>query len=72
MKYSEMYLETCFETGEKPTKKGYEDFEAWRKRVEAFFEKEASNGLGNIHQRIMSDIFGVYPLQDISQSQGKL
>ena len=49
MKYSEMYLETCFETGEKPTKKGYEDFEAWRKRVEAFFEKEASNGLGNIH-----------------------
>ena len=72
MKYSEMYLETCFETGEKPTKKGYEDFEAWRKRVEAFFEKEASNGLGNIHQHIMSDIFGVYPLQDISQSQDKL
>ena len=32
-----MYLEMCFETGEKPTKKGYADFEAWRKRVKALF-----------------------------------
>ena len=37
MKYSEMYLETCFETGEKPTKKGYCSFQEWRKRVDALF-----------------------------------
>jgi len=37
MKYSEMYLETCFETGEKPTKKGYCGFQEWRKRVDALF-----------------------------------
>ena len=32
-----MYLETCFETGEKPTKKGYCSFQEWRKRVDALF-----------------------------------
>ena len=32
-----MYLETCFETGEKPTKKGYCSFQDWRKRVDALF-----------------------------------
>mgnify|MGYP001445667602 CR=1 FL=1 len=37
MKYSEMYLETCSETGEKPTKKGYCSFQDWRKRVDALF-----------------------------------
>ena len=37
MKYSDMYLETCFETGEKPTKKGYCGFQEWRKRVDALF-----------------------------------
>ena len=37
MKYSEMYLETCFETGQKPTKKGYCSFQEWRKRVDALF-----------------------------------
>ena len=37
MKYSEMYLETCFETGEKPTKKGYCSFQEWRMRVDALF-----------------------------------
>ena len=44
MKYSEMYLETCFETGEKPTKKGYKDFQAWRKRVEALFDDTPTEG----------------------------
>jgi hypothetical protein len=38
---SEMYLETCSETGEKPTEKGYKDFKAWRERVEAFFERNS-------------------------------
>ena len=37
MKYSEMYLETCSETGEKPTKRGYCSFQEWRKRVDALF-----------------------------------
>tara|TARA_Y100000780_G_scaffold200650_1_gene192721 strand:- start:89 stop:217 length:129 start_codon:yes stop_codon:yes gene_type:complete len=41
MKYSEMYLETCSETGEKPTKKGYKEFKAWRERVEVFFERSS-------------------------------
>ena len=34
--YKEMYVEFCAETGERGS---FEEFVAWRKRVEAFFDK---------------------------------
>jgi len=43
--YKEMYAEFCAETGERGSpddiiwKKSFEEFVAWRKRVEAFFDK---------------------------------
>jgi len=35
----EMYAEVCAETGVRGSKEGFEAFVAWRKRVEAFFDK---------------------------------
>ena len=36
--YKEMYNETCFETGARPTERGFKEFKAWRKRVEKYFD----------------------------------
>jgi hypothetical protein len=36
--YKEMYNETCFETGARPTERGFKEFKAWRKRVEKLFD----------------------------------
>jgi hypothetical protein len=37
--YKEMYNETCFETGARPTERGFKEFMAWRKRVEKLFDR---------------------------------
>jgi len=36
----DMYNETCMETAARPTERGFEEFKAWRKRVEKLFEKD--------------------------------
>ena len=35
--YREMYAEYCMEGGSRMTERGFEEFKAWRKRVEALF-----------------------------------
>ena len=39
----EMYGEYCMESSERMSEKGYEDFKAWRKRVEDLFDKRADS-----------------------------
>ena len=36
--YIEMHQEACLESGTQPTVDGFEQFVAWRKRVEKFFQ----------------------------------
>jgi len=43
--YREMYAEVCAETGERGSKEGFEQFVAWRNRVEAYFEKNREERL---------------------------
>lgn len=40
--YQEMYREVCFESGEKPSKKGFKNFVEWRKNVERLFDERDS------------------------------
>ena len=35
--YREMYAEYCMESGSRMTEGGFEEFKAWRKRVEKYF-----------------------------------
>mgnify|MGYP000633006219 CR=1 FL=1 len=35
--YRDMYGEYCMEGGSRMTERGFEEFKAWRKRVEALF-----------------------------------
>jgi hypothetical protein len=36
--YRDMYRENCMESGSRMTEKGFEEFKAWRKRVEKLFD----------------------------------
>ena len=39
----EMYAEYCMEGGSRMTERGFEEFKAWRKRVEKYFQKDADS-----------------------------
>jgi hypothetical protein len=36
--YREMYAEYAMESGSRMTERGFEEFKAWRKRVEKYFD----------------------------------
>jgi hypothetical protein len=36
--YRDMYRENCMESGSRMTERGFEEFKAWRKRVEKYFD----------------------------------
>ena len=38
--YRDMYTEHCAEAGARVSERGFEEFKAWRKRVEKLFDKE--------------------------------
>jgi hypothetical protein len=38
-----MYRENCMESGSRMTERGFEEFKAWRKRVEKYFNKRAES-----------------------------
>ena len=39
----EMYAEYCMESATRMTERGFEEFKAWRKRVEDLFDKRADS-----------------------------
>ena len=41
--YREMYTEFAFEAGAGMSDKGFEEFKAWRKRVEKYFENSSDS-----------------------------